>query len=164
MHGRVFAMNLPARAIGILMILVLVAGCGAAVSVHRADLRTVHRDLTRSVLTTGELSEHTQNVLHRHGFDESFRKKPDVVLTRLAPGGRRKVREGPDAVFALAELSFFHAERGHKRPSRALATDRALSGVGGLRLRLPLSRSAAPRCRIASTRASASPPISTIAA
>jgi pimeloyl-ACP methyl ester carboxylesterase len=112
----------PVKRAPILVLLVtcavLAAGCGAAVRVHRADQRAVLRDLTRSVLTTGELSEHTENVLHSHGLKEAFRKNPDEVLTALhqavADG-----REGPNAVFALAELSFFHAERGHKsRPDR----------------------------------------------
>jgi pimeloyl-ACP methyl ester carboxylesterase len=117
MHGRVPVMIMPGvkrtRFIGILAIVVLIAGCGDAVRVHRADLRAVHRDLTRSVLTTGELSEHTHNVLHSHGFTEAFRKRPDEVLTALHQAFVEG-KEGPDVLFALAELSFFHAERGHK--------------------------------------------------
>jgi pimeloyl-ACP methyl ester carboxylesterase len=105
-----------ASVVVILAILILVTGCGAAVRVHRADLRKVHRDLTRSVLTTGELSEHTQNVLHLRGVDETFRKKPEDVLAALhqsvADGADGP--DGPDTVFALSELSFFHAERTHK--------------------------------------------------
>ena len=60
----------------IVLLAVLVAsfagGCAAAVRVHRAELRSVHRELTRSVLTTGEISEHSHNVLHRHGVAEAF--------------------------------------------------------------------------------------------
>lgn len=96
-----------------LVALVILSGCTAAVRVHRADLRTVHKDLTRSVLTTGELSEHTHNVLHRHGVDETFVKDPDGVLTAL----HQQVvegKEGADAIFALAEASFFHAEHAHQ--------------------------------------------------
>jgi len=109
----ILAQSRRARVIAGLAILVLAAGCSAAVQVHRADQRTVLRDLTRSVLTTGELSEQTQNVLHRHGFNEAFRKQPDDVLTALHQAVVEDT-EGPDGVFALAELSFFHAERGHR--------------------------------------------------
>ena len=102
-----------ARVLLLMVVLLAVTGCAAAVKVHRADLRTVHKDLTRSVLTTGELSEHTHNVLHRHGVDATFLKDPDGVLTAL----HRQVvdgKEGADAIFALAEASFFHAERAHQ--------------------------------------------------
>ncbi|MEO6025726.1 MAG: hypothetical protein ABIR79_02520, partial [Candidatus Binatia bacterium] len=101
------------RLVGLVMLLVLAGGCAGAVRVHRADLREVHRDLTRSVLTTGELSEPTHNLLHRWGQVDAYRLRPDEVLTFL----HQKVvegAEGPDGVFALAELSFHHAERGHK--------------------------------------------------
>jgi hypothetical protein len=57
-------------------------------------------------------------VLHRHGVDEAFFKKPDEVLTAL----HQQVvdgTEGADGIFALAELSFFHAEHAHKAPSEA---------------------------------------------
>ena len=98
--------------LAIVAIAFVAAGCAAAVKVHRADQRTVLRDLTRSVLTTGELSLHTGNVLHLHGFTETFRKKPDEVLAALHKAVVEDT-EGPDGVFALAELSYFHAERSH---------------------------------------------------
>ncbi len=98
---------------GLVAVLVVIAGCAAAVRVHRADLREVHRDLTRNVLTTGEISEHSHNVLHRWGMTETYAKRPGEVLeflhTVVVEG-----RDGSDAIFALAELSFHHAERGHK--------------------------------------------------
>ncbi|MCC6764547.1 MAG: alpha/beta fold hydrolase [Deltaproteobacteria bacterium] len=89
------------------------AGCAAPVRVHRADSRSVDRELTRSVTATGELSQDTHNVLHRWGMIEAYAARPDEVidfLHRALVDGR----EGPDAAFALAELSFHHAERGHK--------------------------------------------------
>ena len=103
------------RLIALVVLLVLAGGCAGAVRVHRADIREVHRDLTRSVLTTGELSEHTHNLLHRWGQVDAYRTRPDEVLTflheRVVAGA-----EGPDGVFALAELSFHHGEHGHKGP------------------------------------------------
>ncbi len=96
------------------------AGCAAAVKVHRADLRTVHGELTRSVLTTGEISEPTHNVLHKHGVNSAFAKQPEEVLAAL----HQSVVDqsgGADEIFALAELSFYHAERAHKGPSERAA-------------------------------------------
>jgi pimeloyl-ACP methyl ester carboxylesterase len=101
---------------GLLLSVALSSGCAAAVSVHRADVHAVARELTRSVLTAGELSEPTHNVLHRWGADEAFFKTPDEVLQAL----HQQVvdgTEGADGMFALAELSFYHAERAHKAPS-----------------------------------------------
>lgn len=124
MHGRITAMSgvlARARVLLLMLTLVVVTGCAAAVKVHRADLRTVHKDLTRSVLTTGELSEHTHNVLHRHGVDVTFLKEPDAVITTLHQAWVDG-KEDADAIFALAELSFFHAEHAHQsrfeRPER----------------------------------------------
>lgn len=102
-----------------LAVLFVLSGCAAAVRVHRADSRSVHRELTRNVLTTGELSEPTHNVLHRFGLDEAFPKRPDDVLATLHAA---VVRDGDgadasDDLFALAELSFFHAERAHRGPT-----------------------------------------------
>jgi pimeloyl-ACP methyl ester carboxylesterase len=104
------------RLLAVTMLLVLAAGCTAAVRVHRADIREVHRDLTRSVLTTGEISEHSHNLLHRWGKLTAYEKDPDGTLEFLHQAVVEG-REGPDGVFALAELSFHHAERGHKGPT-----------------------------------------------
>ena len=90
-------------------------GCAGAVRVHRADSRAVDRELTRSVTATGELSQETHNVLHRWGLIEAYGANPDQVIEFLH-AALVQGREGPDAAFALAELSFLHAERGHRGP------------------------------------------------
>ncbi len=105
-----------ARVVAIAVLLVVTAGCSAAVKVHRADPRDVLRHLTRSVLTTGEISEHTHNVLHRWDMTLAYAERPDEALQFLhetVVAGR----EGPDGIFALAELSFHHGERDHKGPT-----------------------------------------------
>lgn len=106
------------RSLSVTFVAVVLAttfGCAAAVRVHRADSRSVDRELTRSVTTTGELSQDTHNMLHRWGLLDAYAEHPDDVidfLHRALVDGR----EGRDAAFALAELSFQHAERGHKGP------------------------------------------------
>ncbi|MEB2285100.1 MAG: hypothetical protein B6D46_10215 [Polyangiaceae bacterium UTPRO1] len=96
-------------------LIVAAAGCAAPVRVHRVDSRAVDRELTRSVTSSGELSRDTHNVLHRWGLIAAYATRPDDVIgflhQTLVDG-----REGPDAAFALAELSFQHAERDHRGP------------------------------------------------
>ena len=91
-----------------------VAGCGTPVGVKRVDPETVHRMLTRSVLSTNELSTPTRNVLYRRGLYEPYERKPAAVIAAL----HRAVAAGTagrDEVSALAELSFQHADRTHDR-------------------------------------------------
>lgn len=97
------------------VLLVLVAACAAPVRVHRGDPRTVHRELTRSVLTSRELSGPTHNVLHRFGMVDQYAKDPVAVMTALHTDIVNGAGD-PDVVFALAELSFAHAERAKAKP------------------------------------------------
>jgi pimeloyl-ACP methyl ester carboxylesterase len=98
----------------------LVSACAAPVRVKRADPRTVHRALTRSVLTSPELSGQTHNVLHRFGMIEKFKKDPVGVLKALHANAADGDGD-PDVVFALAELSFAYADKS-SQPSYYLAS------------------------------------------
>ena len=53
-----------------LLALLLAAGCATPVGVERADPQSVHRELTGNVLSTGELSDFTQNLLRLAGIAE----------------------------------------------------------------------------------------------
>lgn len=89
--------------------LTLLAGCATSpVGVHRMDARSVQRSLTTNVLTAHTLSLQTTNVLHRRGLYDAARKRPEQVLAEL----HRVVltEDDNDTWFALAELSFLHAE------------------------------------------------------
>ena len=94
--------------------LLLLAACSTPVGVTRADPRTVHRGLTSNVLSSGRLSGPTQNVLFEQDLVESFGADPEKALARL-----RAVVVAGEArrsdIFALAELSFQHAEDTGKR-------------------------------------------------
>ena len=59
------ALALPA-----LVALLLAAGCATPVGVERADPQSVHRELTGNVLSTGELSDFTENLLRAGGVAE----------------------------------------------------------------------------------------------
>ena len=94
--------------------LLLLVACGPPVGVSRVSPREVSRDLTRSALNASTPSEFTENVLHRWDLRERFRRDPESALARL----HQLVVEGRgrDAtLFALAELSFAHADATRKR-------------------------------------------------
>jgi pimeloyl-ACP methyl ester carboxylesterase len=91
--------------------LVLAAGCsGTPVAVKRMPPTTVARELSRSILTSDTLSTGTRNALFRHDLVEAWEKDPEATIAALhavVAGGVA----APDDLFALAEMSFAHAER-----------------------------------------------------
>jgi hypothetical protein len=96
----------------VLLVWLLVAGgCATPIAVERADPQEVQRQLTGTVLSTGELSGFTQNVLRIHGVADLARTDPEaarsILHERVTAGDA-----GPDALFALAEVCFQHAEDG----------------------------------------------------
>jgi pimeloyl-ACP methyl ester carboxylesterase len=83
------------------------------IGVVRVDPREVHQYLTRSVLTSDEPSRVSTNVLQEHNLAALFDDEPEEALAALhehVTGS--SVRSS--ALFALAELSFLHAERSKK--------------------------------------------------
>jgi len=98
-----------ARAIGTLLVAGLLAGCATPIGIRTADPREVPRYLTRSALTDPQPSDFSQNALRRYDLLEAFEEAPDAALAKLHAAA---LAEGlpPDALFALAELSFLHAE------------------------------------------------------
>lgn len=98
----------------IFLLPLLLAACAAPVTVERVDPRSVHRELTANVLTVGEESGASRNVLYRWDLTERFESDPEGALAQLhaaVAGGRA----GRDELFTLAELSFLHAERTGKQ-------------------------------------------------
>jgi pimeloyl-ACP methyl ester carboxylesterase len=73
------------------------------------DPRAVQRELTRSILTSDTLSTSTRNVLFRRDLVERWKSDPAGTIASLhehvARGEARR-----DDVYALAEMSFAHAE------------------------------------------------------
>jgi pimeloyl-ACP methyl ester carboxylesterase len=108
-------MTRPRLIIGLVFFLpFLLAACTAPVTVERVDPRTVHRELTANVLTLGEESGASRIVLYRWDLIARFESDPEGALAQLhaaVTGGRA----GRDELFALAELSFFHAEQTGKQ-------------------------------------------------
>ncbi|MGH0032703.1 MAG: esterase/lipase family protein [Myxococcota bacterium] len=105
-------------AIALALAATLAACAGPPIGVRRVDVGTVHRELTSNVLSTGEPSAPTVQVLHRQGLFERWRSDPDAVLAQLH---RDLAPEADEArLFALAELSFQRGERQRDR-ARLLA-------------------------------------------
>jgi pimeloyl-ACP methyl ester carboxylesterase len=88
--------------------------CGPPVGVSRVSPRIVSSELTQSALNSTSPSLFSQNVLHRRNLTELFRRDPEAALERLH---RLSVQEGgrDNDLFALAELSFRHADDTRKR-------------------------------------------------
>jgi pimeloyl-ACP methyl ester carboxylesterase len=96
------------------LLALVIAGCaGSPVRVHDANPRSVHRDLNANVLSQGRLSDHSLQVLERLALREAYERGPAATLAALhrslAPQGDQR------RLFALAELSFHHAERSDDR-------------------------------------------------
>ena len=97
-----------ARALAFAAIVMLAVGCRTPVGVRRADAQSVHRSLTANVLSTGRPSSASVQELHRQDLFAQFENDPAHALAELnaqlgEPGTENRL-------FALAELSFAHAE------------------------------------------------------
>lgn len=122
----------------------LVAGCATSpIGVTRMNPRTVARTITANALTEGVPSLDTTNALHRFGLYEDWKKKPaDVIRTLHAEVLRT---DDADLWFALAELSFLHADKSRGRQYSLMASIYAWSYLFGGDAPDPLD----PRERIA---------------
>jgi pimeloyl-ACP methyl ester carboxylesterase len=80
--------------------------------VTRGDTQTVYRTLTRSVLSTGQPSAITEHTLQRLGLADHFEDEPTATIEKIRGSGTGLSR---DRLFALAELSFLHADRTNER-------------------------------------------------
>jgi pimeloyl-ACP methyl ester carboxylesterase len=93
-----------------LALTLLLAGCfSIPVRVDRTDPRGVQREITANVLTSGKPSDRSMQVLERLGLREQFERDPEAALAVL----HEELAETGDhrRLSALAELSFYHADR-----------------------------------------------------
>ncbi|MGH7391136.1 MAG: esterase/lipase family protein [Candidatus Rokuibacteriota bacterium] len=104
------------RTIALLLLILMCAACASSpVGVARVDPSDVHRRLTRSALSTGDVSTFTRNILLEANLADLFDDDPEKALERLhdlAVSGSG----GPGHLFAAAEASFLHAERTGQLP------------------------------------------------
>jgi len=112
----------PIATLALLALASLVSACSSSpVTVTRVDARDVHRRLTQSALSEGQLSTYTRNVLLEADLSTLYDNEPELALERLhdlAVSGSG----GPNELFAAAEASFLHAERTRQLPYYLVST------------------------------------------
>ena len=102
------------RSWALAVLILLVTGCASTpVGVVRVDPQDVHRELTRDVLSSEEPSTAAQNVLQEQNLADLYDEQPEAALTKLHAHVAASPTRGSE-LFALAELSFLHAERSRK--------------------------------------------------
>ncbi len=103
------------RSAALLAVLVAVAlACATPVGVKRVGERRVHRSLTASVLSGDKPSAPSLWMLQRLKRYERFQQDPPAVLAELHAGLADEV-DLKERLYALAELSFLHAEKSGDR-------------------------------------------------
>ncbi len=112
---------MASRIVVALGLAITLSACAGPIGVKRANPRDVHRSLTESVLSTGELSSSTRNLLRRGNLLELYEREPALALGAAHEilGERAARNEQGElllrAVVALAEASFQHASRSGDR-------------------------------------------------
>lgn len=101
------------RAVLLAWIALLSAACATPIGVVRGTTQDVRRELTANALSVGRPSQWSQQVLQRNSLAQKFDADPEGALADLHQLLRE--RPIPDRLFALAELSFLHAEESGKR-------------------------------------------------
>jgi triacylglycerol esterase/lipase EstA (alpha/beta hydrolase family) len=103
----------------------MITACAAPFSIRRLAPQQAQLQLTANVLTTGELSGFSKIVLRRYDLLDTYEKDPESALAALRDGGVKRIRDAlstqrtpgarippaDDELFALAELSYRHAEK-----------------------------------------------------
>ncbi|MEZ4331685.1 MAG: alpha/beta hydrolase [Myxococcota bacterium] len=106
--------------LGLGVVVGLGLACSTPVGVRTANPRQIHRYLTRSALTTEKPSDFSEIELRRYDLVDSFAGQPRVTLANLHAAARAENFPN-ETLFALAELSFLHAEKTHEQGDYAAA-------------------------------------------
>jgi hypothetical protein len=89
-------------------IVMFAGGCATPVGVEHLNEQAAHRELNSNILSTGQLSDYSTQVLERSALSDRYKSDPQEVLGELYSGlGKPDER---DRLFALSELSFAYAE------------------------------------------------------
>jgi len=98
-------------------LLLLISACVTPIGVVRGTTQEMHYALTANVLSAGEPSSWSKQVLHTTNLTERFNADPAATLNVLHKSlGQLSEDRLPDRLFALAELSFLYAENSAERP------------------------------------------------
>jgi len=127
-------------------VLLLAGACATPIGVSRADPQSLYRALTRNVLSAGEPSAPTEQLLQRRGLYDRFKEDPEATLAQLRGTGSAL---NLNVLFALAELSFFHAEKERKQDYYLAAAVYAYAFLVHGERRASAAPAADPRVRLA---------------
>lgn len=96
----------------LLSLLLLVSACATPIGVVRLDTQEAYRSLTSNVLSTGEPSDWSAQVLQQLNLYGPFDQDPEAALAALHQSIQKQVSEDQlqDRLFALSELSFYYGE------------------------------------------------------
>lgn len=93
--------------------LFLAAACATPVGVDPITPETYQRQANADVLTTGAPSQFSDQILQRLNLRDRYKREPTAALAELHAS--LVTEGGENRLFALAELSYLHAERAHAR-------------------------------------------------
>ena len=99
---------------------VMMTGCQSPVGVTRVDSESVRHQLTKNVISSGETSSYTDNVLRVTDLTEAYFDDPREALNTLHHFFLAEEQRKVYVAFALAELSFLYAQKTNQ-PSYYLA-------------------------------------------
>ncbi len=93
--------------------LFLTAACATPVGVEPIPPQTFQREATTDVLSAGAPSQFSDQILQRFNLRERFKREPEAALAELR--STLDTEGGENRLFALAELSYLHAEQAQAR-------------------------------------------------
>lgn len=103
------------RPLAVLLPCAVLAACSAPVGVKHLSPREQQRQLASNALTTDEPSDASQIVLRRHNLAATYEDQPELALVTLRAVALAERPTG-DELFALAELSYRHAQASGSQP------------------------------------------------
>ena len=103
------------RSVCVTVLGLALASCAPPVAVKRLSPQVAQREQTANVLTSGHASDFSLIELRRFDLLDRFDDDPAGALAALHEHARSGVARSEE-LFALAELSYLHAQRGGGRP------------------------------------------------
>jgi len=95
------------------LVLLLAAGCANPIGADKTSIRVSYDQADASALR-GQLNSHSRLVLRRFDLEKTFKDNPAEALKVLHQKACSDERR--DLLFALAELSYYQADRLHRSP------------------------------------------------
>jgi triacylglycerol esterase/lipase EstA (alpha/beta hydrolase family) len=112
-RSKIISRRLRSCALVVSCIALIASGCATAIGVNYVDRSVAYRSITANVLSTDKPSSFSARELMNRNLYQRFEEDPAKALAELHASLASEGDE--DLLFALAELSFFHAEQSGDR-------------------------------------------------